>query len=320
MRNVVIVGSGCAGNTAAIYTARANLKPLVVTGHEGGGQLALTTQVENFPGFPEGVDGPRLVESMKLQAQNFGAEYVDGAVIEADLSKRPFRLSIEGEWVEARTVIIASGASARWLGLPSERSLIGHGVSSCATCDGFFYKDKRIMVVGGGDSAMEEANFLTRYGREVALVHRRDQFRASKIMLDRTRHNPKIRFVPGTVVDEVHDPEQHTVTGVTLRNVASGHTWREEVDGLFVAIGHIPNTAVFRGQVATDAAASTTIDANSSASRGIGSIDGSCVIISPLCLCAFVPLCWSRCAVVSSWFSCLLSPPLVRRGRNGRRV
>lgn len=252
MRNVVIVGSGCAGNTAAIYTARANLAPLVVMGHEGGGQLALTTLVENFPGFPEGIDGPALVENMKLQAQNFGAEYTHGAVTEADLSRRPFRLSIEGEWVETRTLIIASGASARWLGLSSEQALIGHGVSSCATCDGFFYRGKKIMVIGGGDSAMEEANFLTRFGSEVTVVHRRDGFRASKIMLDRARGNPKIKFLTSTVVEDVHDVEKSMVTAVTLRNVATGETWRQDVDGFFVAIGHIPNTSVFQGQIETD--------------------------------------------------------------------
>ena len=195
MRNVVIIGSGCAGNTAAIYAARANLKPLVIKGHEVGGQLSVTTLVENFPGFPEGINGPDLVANMKKQAENFGAEYVDGAVRDADLSKRPFRLNIEGEWVETRTLIVASGASARWLGLPNEQKLIGHGVSSCATCDGFFHRGKKIMVAGGGDSAMEEANFLTRFGSEVTLVHRRDQFRASKIMLDRARANPKIKFM-----------------------------------------------------------------------------------------------------------------------------
>jgi len=252
LRNVVIVGSGCAGNTAAIYAARANLQPVVVMGNEAGGQLSLTTLVENFPGFPEGVDGPELVENIKRQAQHFGAEYVHGSVVEADLSRRPFRLSIEGEWLETRTLIIASGASARWLGLPSEQHLIGHGVSSCATCDGFFYRDKDIMVVGGGDSAMEEANFLTRFGREVILVHRRDQFRASKIMLDRARANPKIRFLTGTVVEEVFDTTQNLVTGVRLRKVATGETWLQAVDGFFVAIGHIPNTAVFAGQIETD--------------------------------------------------------------------
>jgi len=253
MRNVVIIGSGCAGNTAAIYTARANLKPLVVSGHEAGGQLSLTTLVENFPGFPEGINGPDLVENMKKQAQNFGAEYVHGSIIEAEFSARPFRLNVEGEWVETRTVIIASGASARWLGLESEQKLVGRGVSSCATCDGFFYRDRKIMVVGGGDSAMEEANFLTRFGREVLLVHRRDEFRASKIMLDRARHNPKIRFVTNTVVEEIYDVSQSLVTGARLRNLKTGKVWDEPVDGFFVAIGHIPNTAVFNGQIETDA-------------------------------------------------------------------
>jgi thioredoxin reductase (NADPH) len=252
MRNVVIIGSGCAGNTAAIYAARANLKPLVVSGHEAGGQLSLTTLVENFPGFPEGIHGPELVENMKKQAQNFGAEYLHGNVIDTDFTARPFRLNIEGEWIETRTVIIASGASARWLGLDSEYKLIGHGVSSCATCDGFFYRDKKIMVVGGGDSAMEEANFLTRFGREVTLVHRREEFRASKIMLDRARHNPKIKFVMNTVVDEVYDVEKQLVSAVKLRDLKTGEAWVQDVDGFFVAIGHIPNTKVFKGQIETD--------------------------------------------------------------------
>ncbi|MBI3681469.1 MAG: thioredoxin-disulfide reductase [Acidobacteria bacterium] len=253
MFNVVILGSGCAGNTAAIYTARANLKPLVISGHEPGGQLSLTTLVENFPGFPEGIDGPVLVDRIKQQAQHFGAEYRDGSVLEADLSRRPFRLSVEGEWIETRTLIIATGASARWLGLDSEQKLIGKGVSSCATCDGFFFRDKHIMVAGGGDSAMEEALFLTRFGRDVALVHRRDQFRASRIMLDRARANPKIEFVTSTVIEEVHDVTKGLVTGVRLRNVASGETRDREVDGLFIAIGHIPNTRPFAGQIELDA-------------------------------------------------------------------
>jgi thioredoxin reductase (NADPH) len=253
MRNVVIIGSGCAGNTAAIYTARANLRPLVVSGIDAGGQLSLTTLVENFPGFPEGINGPDLVENMKLQAQNFGAEFMHAAVTDTDFSARPFRLAIDGEWIESRTVIIASGASARWLGLESEQRLIGHGVSSCATCDGFFYRDKNIMVVGGGDSAMEEANFLTRFGRQVTLVHRREEFRASKIMLDRARHNPKIRFVTNTAVDHIYNPEEKLVTAVRLRNLLTGEMWDEPVDGFFVAIGHIPNTKVFKGQIDTDA-------------------------------------------------------------------
>src|SRR5512146_2077695 len=252
MRDVVIIGSGCAGNTAAIYTARANLKPLVISGHEAGGQLSLTTLVENFPGFPEGINGPDLVDNMKRQAQNFGAEYVHGTVVEADLSRRPFRLSIDGDWEEARAVIVASGASARWLGLPNEQKLIGHGVSSCATCDGFFYRDKRIMVIGGGDSAMAEANFLTRFGREVTLVHRREEFRASRIMLERVRKNPKIKMLTSTVVEDIRDPEKNLVSSVVLKNVKTGERWEQDVDGFFVAIGHIPNTKVFQGQIATD--------------------------------------------------------------------
>jgi len=253
MRNVVIIGSGCAGNTAAIYAARANLKPLVIGGHEAGGQLSLTTLVENFPGFPEGINGPDLVENMNKQARTFGAEYVTGDALDADFSARPFRIEVEGEWIETRTVIVASGASARWLGLPSEHKLIGHGVSSCATCDGFFYRNKNIMVIGGGDSAMEEANFLTRFGREVTLVHRRDEFRASKIMLDRARHNPKIKFLLNCVVEEIHDVAQNLVTGARLRNVKTGEVWDQAVDGFFLAIGHVPNTKVFRGQIETDA-------------------------------------------------------------------
>jgi len=253
MRNVMIIGSGCAGNTAAIYAARANLKPVVIMGHEAGGQLSLTTLVENFPGFPEGINGPDLVENIKRQAQNFGAEYVHGSVTEVDLSRRPFRVCIDGDWDETRTIILASGASARWLGLPNEQKLIGHGVSSCATCDGFFYRGKKIMVVGGGDSAMEEANFLTRFGEEVFLVHRREGFRASKIMLERARRNPRIRFLTSTVVEEIYDVSMNLVTGVRLRNAVTGQVWDQAVDGFFVAIGHIPNTSVFRGQIELDA-------------------------------------------------------------------
>lgn len=252
MHNVMILGSGCAGNTAAIYAARANLKPVVVSGHEPGGQLSLTTLVENFPGFPEGIDGPALVENIKKQAENFGAEYLHGTVIEADLSKRPFRLSVDHQWHETRTLIIASGASARWLNLPNEQKLIGHGVSSCATCDGFFYRGKKIMVVGGGDSAMEEANFLTRFGSEVAVVHRRDHFRASKIMLERARSNPKIKFLLNTVVEDIFDPKQNVVTAVVLRNLETDEVWERDVDGFFVAIGHIPNTSPFIGQIDLD--------------------------------------------------------------------
>ena len=252
MHNVVIIGSGCAGNTAAIYTGRAGLQPIVVAGREAGGQLSLTTEVENFPGFPHGIQGPELVENMKLQAERFSAVYRPGEIVEADLSQRPFRLNLEGEWLETRTLIVASGARARWLDLPNEQKLIGHGVSSCATCDGFFYRDKQIMVVGGGDSAMEEANFLTRFGRNVALVHRRDSFRASKIMLERALANPKIEFILNTAVDDVYDLEQNMVTSVLLRNLATGASYQRDVDGLFVAIGHIPNTHVFKGQLDLD--------------------------------------------------------------------
>src|ERR1700722_10047627 len=251
-RNVVIIGSGCSGHTAALYTARANLKPLVIEGHEPGGQLSLTTLVENFPGFPEGIMGPQLVENMRKQAERFGAEYRMAHITSADLSKRPFLLHLGKHQVHAQTLIIASGASARWLGLPNEQKLIGHGVSSCATCDGFFYRGKKIMVVGGGDSAMEEANFLTRFGEEVALVHRRENFRASKIMLERARSNPKIKMFPNTVVEDVYDASQHLVTGVKLRNLLTDEIWERDVDGFFVAIGHIPNTAPFAGQIDLD--------------------------------------------------------------------
>src|ERR1700681_4680036 len=239
IRNVVIIGSGCAGHTAALYTARANLKPLVIEGHHPGGQLSLTTLVENFPGFPNGIQGPELIENMRTQAGRFGSQYQLGHVSAADLSKRPFTLKVGKDTILTRTLVIASGASARWLGLPNEQALIGRGVSSCATCDGFFYRNRKIMVVGGGDSAMEEANFLTRFGREVALVHRRDSFRASKIMLERARANPKIEFVMNTAVEDVFDIKQNIVTSVRLRNLVTGAVWDREVDGLFIAIGHI---------------------------------------------------------------------------------
>ncbi len=253
MHNVVILGSGCAGNTAAIYTSRANLQPLVIEGHEPGGQLSITTEVENFPGFVEGIQGPQLIENMKQQAIRFGAEYQAGKVVQADLSAAPFKLDLEdGRKIETRTLIIATGASARWINLPNEQKLIGHGVSSCATCDGFFYRDKLIMVVGGGDSAMEEASFLTRFGREVAIIHRRDHFRASKIMLDRARNNPKITFITNSVVEDVYDVDKGHVTGVKIRNVVTGETYERDVDGLFLAIGHIPNTKPFVGKLDLD--------------------------------------------------------------------
>ena len=253
MHNVIIIGSGCAGNTAAIYSARAGLKPLVVLGHEPGGQLSLTSDVENFPGFPDGITGPDLIDAMKKQAERFGAEYVHGSVMEADFSQRPFRLNIDEEWQEARTVIIASGASARWLGLPNEQHLIGHGVSSCATCDGAFYRGRKTMVIGGGDSAMEEANFLTRFSSGVTVVHRSEHFRASKIMLDRARANPKINFLTSTVVEDVQDIEKKSVTHVKLRDLKTGRVWEQDVEGFFLAIGHIPNTKPFVGKIELDA-------------------------------------------------------------------
>jgi len=252
LRDVVIMGSGCAGHTAALYSARANLKPLVLEGHEPGGQLSLTTLVENFPGFPEGIQGPELIENMRKQAARFGAEYKHGHVTSVDLSQRPFKVHVGHEVIHTRTLIIASGASARWLGLPHEQQLIGHGVSSCATCDGFFFSGKEIAVIGGGDSAMEEAIFLTRFATKVTLIHRRDQFRASKIMLDRARRNEKIRFLTDTVVEDVYDAHQKEVTGLKLRNVKTGKIWDFPTSALFLGIGHIPNAKMFEGQLDMD--------------------------------------------------------------------
>ena len=253
IRDVVVLGSGCAGHTAALYTARANLKPLVLEGHQPGGQLSLTTLVENFPGFPDGIQGPELIENMRKQAARFGAEYRMGHVVKADLSKRPFELSLGKETIYTRTLIIASGASARWLGLPNEQALIGRGVSSCATCDGFFFSGKEIAVIGGGDSAMEEATFLTRFASKVTLIHRRDEFRASKIMLDRARSNSKIAFMTDTVVDDVLDVSKQEVTSLRLRNMKSGESWDFPTSAMFLGIGHIPNAKIFEGQLETDA-------------------------------------------------------------------
>ena len=252
-RNVVIIGSGCAGHTAALYAARANLKPLVVEGHEPGGQLSLTTLVENFPGFPEGIMGPQLVENMRKQAARFGAEYRTTHLTSADLSQRPFLLHLGKHQVHAQALIIASGASARWLGLPNEQKLIGHGVSSCATCDGFFFSGKEIVVVGGGDSAMEEALFLTRFATKVTLIHRRENFRASKIMLERAHKHDKIQFLTDTVVEDVHDPAKHEVTALKLRNVKTGKVWDFPTSALFLGIGHDPNAKMFADQLDTDA-------------------------------------------------------------------
>jgi len=252
VRNVVIVGSGCAGHTAALYTARANLNPLVIEGHEPGGQLSLTTLVENFPGFPEGIQGPELIANMRRQAERFGAEYQLAHVTSADLKSSPFTLQVGKDTVRTRTLIIASGASARWLGLPNEHALIGHGVSSCATCDGFFFSGKEIAVIGGGDSAMEEALFLTRFATKVTLIHRRDQFRASKIMLDRARQHDKIHFLTNTIVEDVYDASKKEVTGLKLRDANNGKTWDLPASAMFLGIGHIPNTKIFEGQLDTD--------------------------------------------------------------------
>jgi len=241
IRDTVIIGSGCSGLTAAIYSARANLKPLVIEGHEPGGQLAITTLVENFPGFPEGIQGPELIENMKKQATRFGAEIKNGHIVSADLSKRPFVLDFGKEKILTQTLIISSGASARWLGLPSEQALIGHGVSSCATCDGFFFSGKEVVVIGGGDSAMEEALFLTRFATQVTLIHRRDQFRASKIMLDRARAHQKIKFMTDTVVEEVQDVAKKEVTNLKLRNLKSGKVFDFPTSAMFLGIGHVPN-------------------------------------------------------------------------------
>jgi thioredoxin reductase (NADPH) len=253
VHEVIIIGSGCAGLTAAIYAARANLKPLVIDGYEPGGQLSLTTMVENYPGFPDGILGPQLIENMRKQAERFGAEFKAGAVSSVDLSRRPFLITAGKESYQARALIVAAGASARMLGLESERKLIGHGVSTCATCDGYFFRGKEIIVVGGGDTAMEEATFLTKFASRVNLVHRRNEFRASKIMLDRARANEKIRFLTPFAVEEISDVGKGVVETVHLRNLETKETSTIETEGLFVAIGHEPNTRVFQGKLDMDA-------------------------------------------------------------------
>jgi thioredoxin reductase (NADPH) len=249
-RKVIIIGSGPAGYTAAIYAARANLAPLMITGVQSGGQLTLTTLVENYPGFVDGIMGPELMETLRKQAERFGTGMVTEDVTAVDFSRRPLVVRTEDTVYEADTVIIATGASAKLLGLPSETKLMGRGVSTCATCDGFFFKDQDIMVVGGGDAAMEEALYLSRLGRSVTVVHRRDTLRASKIMQERARANPKITFVWNSAVEEVLDVERGKVTAVRLRDLTTGRVGERSVDGLFVAIGHQPNTGVFSGQVA----------------------------------------------------------------------
>jgi len=253
MRNVTIVGSGPAGLTAAIYAARANLQPLLFEGHEPGGQLTLTSTVENFPGFPDGILGPELMESMKLQALRFGTEIIQASVERADLSQRPLRLWSEDREYATRTLIIATGASANLLGLESEKRLLGHGVSTCATCDGFFFRGQEVAVVGGGDSALEEGIFLTRYARRVHLIHRRDKLRASKILQERALRNDKIQFHWNTILEEILDNGQGKVGGLRLRNTGNGSPpYDMPVDGIFVAIGHQPNTRIFQGQLELD--------------------------------------------------------------------
>jgi thioredoxin reductase (NADPH) len=248
-RKVMVIGSGPAGYTAAVYAARANLAPLMIAGLQAGGQLMLTTLVENYPGFVDGIDGPVLMETMRKQAERFGTEIVNEDATAVDFTRRPFVVRAGDQRWEGHAVIIATGASAKLLGLPAERELMGRGVSTCATCDGFFFKDQDIMVVGGGDTAIEEALYLARLGRTVSVVHRRDTLRASKIMQDRALAHPKIEFVWNSVVDAVKDPAAGKVTSVVLRDVKTGATSERPVDGLFIAIGHEPNTSLFREQI-----------------------------------------------------------------------
>ncbi|MGB7731811.1 MAG: thioredoxin-disulfide reductase [Candidatus Acidiferrum sp.] len=251
MHNVTIIGSGCAGLTAAIYAARADLKPLILEGHEPGGQLSLTTHVENYPGFPDGIMGPELIENMRKQAARFGTEFKAGTVTEVDLTQRPFKITAGKDVYETRALIVAAGASARLLGLKGEKELIGRGVSTCATCDGYFFRSKPIAVVGGGDTAMEEANFLTRHASKVYLIHRRDEFRASKIMIDRAKANPKVEFVTPYVVEDFVAPGG-LVSGIRLQQVTTGEKKELPVDGIFIAIGHDPNSIIFRGKLEMD--------------------------------------------------------------------
>ena len=250
VRDVIIVGGGPAGYTAALYAARANLHPLVIEGFSWGGQLMITSDVENYPGYPEGIMGPEMMQDFRRQAERFGAEFVTDDVTKVDLSERPFRVWVEDDEYRARTVIVATGATARKLGLESERKLQGRGVSYCATCDAAFFPDKHVVVVGGGDSAMEEATFVTRFAAKVTIVHRREDFRASQIMLERARANDKIEWITNAVVDEVLG--DGNVTGVRLRDVNTDETWEIEADGLFAAIGHDPNTALFVDQLDHD--------------------------------------------------------------------
>ncbi|HBA83889.1 MAG TPA: thioredoxin-disulfide reductase [Verrucomicrobia bacterium] len=253
MEKVVILGTGPAGYTAAVYAARANLSPVVVEGNQPGGQLTTTTEIENYPGFPEAISGFELMERMKQQAARFGTRFVSGLAAAVDLSRQPFKVTLDsGESFETLTLIVATGASAQYMGIESEQKLMGRGVSACATCDGAFYKNVPVAVVGGGDTAMEEALFLTRFASKVHLIHRRDEFRASKIMADRALGNPKIEVIWNTVVQEVRDVAQNKVTGLQLRNVKTNAVSELAVNGLFLAIGHRPNTKIFKGQLELD--------------------------------------------------------------------
>ena len=251
-RKVIIIGSGPAGLTAALYTARANLKPLVFEGNQPGGQLTITTDVENYPGFPDGIMGPDLMESFRKQAIRFGAECHFKNVTKVDLNKKPYKIWVGDETFNTESLIIATGASAKMLGLDSERVLMGYGVSACATCDGFFFKDKKVLVVGGGDSAMEEATYLTKFASEVVIIHRRDKFRASKIMIDRTMSNPKISVLWNKTINEILGSQEKGVSGVLLKDTISGESNEETCDGVFMAIGHKPNTDLFSGVLDMD--------------------------------------------------------------------
>lgn len=255
VHKVIIIGGGPSGYTAGIYAARAEMSPLIIAGYQAGGQLMLTTEVENFPGFQDGIMGPKLMEEMRVQAERFGSTIINEDVTEVDFSQRPFTVKTYDKEYKAHSVIVSTGASARWLGLESEQRLIGSGVSSCATCDGAFFKDKIVITVGGGDSAMEEATFLTRYASKVILVHRRDVYRASAIMLQRAQDNPKIEFKVPFVIKEIHSEKDgfiEKVVGVTLENPETGETEEIKVDAVFVAIGHDPNTKIFKGQIDMD--------------------------------------------------------------------